>query len=254
MKQELINKPTQSKSIFIGGVLIIFLLLVLAILYYNSSQDYILLIEDTQPLFNDYQKIIRSDKLSNPNGFKMTYIIWLYFDNNNESSNWFSNFTDDKYILDRDGTPSIKYNPSKNSIVIEVKIKDVYNKDDNTIDFRDKKQRFEMYGVPIQKWTQLAVVFNNRYIDVYMDTVLHKTIFLDNVPVFNNADVILGRKRHNPNCFVGIVEYKPDIISLTELNALYIRWNGRLKIDPKLRGKIQTELNELKYTDNPEST
>ena len=94
----------------------------------------------------------------------------------------------------------------------------------------------------------MAVVFNNRYIDVYIDTILYKTIFLDNVPVFNNSDVILGRKMHNPNCFVGIVEYKPDIITLTELNALYIRWNGRLSIDPRLRDKIQLELKELKYT------
>ena len=94
-------------------------MLVLAVLYYNSIQDYILLIEDTQALFNNYQKIIRSDKLSNPNGFKMTYILWLYFDNNNESSNWLSSgFTDDKYILDRDGTPSIKYNPSRQSLLL----------------------------------------------------------------------------------------------------------------------------------------
>ena len=251
MKQEIINKPTQSKSILIVGMFIIFILLILLVLYYNSSKDYILLIENTQALFNDYERIIRSDRLSNPNGYKMTYILWLYFDNNNESSNWFSNFTDNKYILDRNGTPSIKYNPSRQSLVIEVKIKDVYNKDDNTIELRTKKQMFEIFNIPIQRWTQLAVVFNNRYIDVYMDTVLYKTIFLDNVPVFNNADVILGRKRHNPNCFVGIVEYKPDIITLTELNALYIRWNGRLKIDPTLRGKIQTELNEMKYTDIP---
>ena len=78
---------------------------------------------------------------------------------------------------------------------------------------------------------------------------LHKTIFLDNVLVFNNSDVILGDSLHNPNCFVGIVEYKPDIINLTELNALYIRWNGRLKIDQTLRDKIKLETYELKYKD-----
>ena len=90
-----------------------------------------------------------------------------------------------------------------------MKIKDLNMKKErnqNKLHFKEINQRTEVYGIPMQRWFQLAVVFNGRYIDIYIDTVLKRTIFLDNIPIFNQADLKLGKKSNNPNGFVGIIE------------------------------------------------
>ena len=51
-----------------------------------------------------------------PQGLKVSYVMWFYFENNSENSNWFSNFSDDKYILRKSSGPDILYNPYSNTL------------------------------------------------------------------------------------------------------------------------------------------
>ena len=87
----------------------------------------------------------------------MTFIIWLYIDNNPENSQWFSSFSGDKYIMRKNGGPDIVYLPFNNSIKILIDIKDIRpiiqentNKDNpnadkpTNIEFKIKKQEIEV--------------------------------------------------------------------------------------------------------------
>ena len=82
---------------------------------------------------------------------------------------------------------------------------------------------------------------NNRYVDIFHNSVLVKSALLDNVPIFNSTEVTLGKPKHNPNIFLGKIEYKPNIISLTELQALYLRDKNSFLIDGSLRKKVNLE-------------
>ena len=83
-------------------------------------------------------------------------------------------------------------------------------------------------------------MFDNRYVDIYYNSVLVKSALLDNVPIFNEGDITLGKKTQS-NLFVGKIEYKPDILPLSELNALYLRDKNSLTLDNSIRNQINIE-------------
>ena len=250
-----VNKnPTSSQTLFIVGIFIAVFFITVAFLYYNSTKDYKILINDIQPLYNNYQKVIPSEMIPPAHGLKMTFILWLYIDNNPENSQWFSNFTGDKIIMDKSGAPDIVYLPYSNSIKVKINIKDireliqiensnnnVYAESPQTLEFKEKKQEIEIQDIKFQQWTQLAVMIDNRYVDVFHNSVLVKSALLDNVPIFNHKEITLGKSKHNPNIFLGKLEYKPDTIPLTELHALYLRDKDSFTIDGNLRKKINIE-------------
>ena len=249
------NKPNISQEVFIIGIFIVVFFLLIAFFYYNSTKDYKVLVDETQALFNNYEMKIPSEMIPPPAGLKMSFILWLYIDNISENSQWFSNFTGDKIIMDKNNGPSIVYLPYSNSIKVLVKIKDIRepmvlpeNERNNArrdtqsfLDFKEKIQEIEVHDIKFQSWTQLAVVIDNRYVDIYLNAVLVKSVLLDNVPIFNHGEITIGKPKHNPNLFLGKLEYKPDVVSLAELNAIYIRDKNSLNIDGNMRKKINLE-------------
>ena len=249
-----VKEPTSSQSVFIIGIFIVIFLILVAFLYYNSVKDYTTLVDEILPLYNNFEKKIPTDMIPPTHGLKMTYIFWIYVDNNPENSQWFSSFTGDKIIMEKGGAPDLIYLPYSNSIKVMMNIKDirkpivteestenVYSDTAQALDFKIKKQEIEVQDIKFQQWTQLAVVVNNRYIDVFHNSVLVKSALLDNVPIFNSKEITLGKPKHNPNIFLGKIEYKPDIISLTELQALYLRDKNSFLIDGSLRKKVNLE-------------
>lgn len=249
------NKPNISQEVFIIGLFIVVILLLIAFFYYNSTKDYKVLVDETQALFNNYEMKIPSEMIPPPNGLKMSFILWLYIDNISENSQWFSNFTGDKIIMDKNNGPTIVYLPYSNSIKVLVKIKDIRQplelserERSNThrnvpshLEFKERVQEIEVNDIKFQSWTQLAVVIDNRYLDVYLNAVLVKSVLLDNVPIFNHGEITIGKSKHNPNLFLGKLEYKPDVVSLAELNAMNIRDKNSLKIDGSMRKKINLD-------------
>ena len=261
-----VKNPTLSQNVFVLGFFIIAFFLLIAFLYYNATKGFVKLIDEIEPLFNEYKKEIPSDMIPVPTGNKLSYVLWLYFENNSENGNWFSNFTKDKSILSKDYGPDIVFNPYSNSIKVLVKVKDirrpieikegeennnsVYEEQDTTsLEFKEKIQEVELRGVPLQKWIQLVVVIDNRYVDIYLDTVLKKSALLDNVPILNHTNITLGKPRHNPNCFLGKLEYKPELITLSEINGLYFRDANSFTIDSNIRKKINIDTYTIKEED-----
>ena len=246
-----VKEPTSSQSVFIIGIFIVIFLILVAFLYYNSVKDYTTLVDEILPLYNNFERKIPTDMIPPPHGLKMTYILWVYIDNNPENTQWFSNFTGDKIIMDKDGAPNVIYLPYSNSIKIMMNIKDirkpietenstnnVYSDSAQAIEFKEKKQEIEVQDIKFQQWTQIAIMINNRYVDVFHNSVLVKSALLENVPIFNHKEITLGKPKHNPNIFLGKLEYKPDILSLTELQALYLRDKNSFLIDGNIRKKV----------------
>jgi hypothetical protein len=257
------KKPTVSQDLFVLGFFIIAFLLLIVFLYYNATKDFIVLSEEIEPLYNDYTREIPSDMIPFPKNLKVSYVLWLYFENNSENSNWFSNFSSDKTIIDKDYGPNIAYQPYSNSLKVIVKVKDIRkpivsdNENPNeknvlsdlnnyNIDFKEKNQEIEVHNIPMQKWVQLVVSIDNRYVDIYIDTVLTKSVLLDNVPILNHTNMHIGKAMHNPNCFLGRLEYKPDSISLSEINGLYLKNKNSFTIDDKIRKKIYLDAFNLR--------
>ena len=244
------KKPKTSKGIFMIGIFVIVFFLIIAFFYYNTVKDFKVLVDEIQPLYNNYTKKISSEMIPPPNGLKMSYILWLYIDNNPENSQWFSNFSGDKIIMDKGNSPNIVYLPYNNSIKILVKIKDLrqpeniqdpnnaYRAIPNNIDFKEKVQEIEIQDIKFQQWTQLAVVMDNRYVDVYLNAVLVKSSLLDNVPILNHNEITLGKAKHNPNLYLGKLEYKPDTMPMSEINALYLRDKGSFTIDGNIKRNV----------------
>ena len=262
-----IKKPTISQDAFVLGFFIIGFLLLISFFYYNATKGYVKIVDEIEPLFNEYEREISSDMIPIPNGLKVSYIFWLYFENNSENSNWFSNFTDDKTILDKDFGPNVVYNPYNNSLKVLVKVKDVrrpivikegdeeeansvYEEQNNSsLEFKEKVQEVELTGIPLQKWIQIVVVLDGRYIDIYLDTVLKKSALLDNIPILNHKNITIGKSRHNPNCFLGQLEYKPDLVTLSEINGLYFRDANSFTIESSIKKKVETDTFNIKRED-----
>jgi hypothetical protein len=251
--------PTDSQNLFVLGFFVIAFFLLIAFFYYNATKDYTTLVDEVQGIFNNYEREIPSDMIPLTQNLKVSYIMWLYFENNSENSNWFSNFSADKYILRKGYGPDIMYNPYSNSLKVGVKVKDVRepintnteenaNQESNNskIDFKEKVQEIEVTNIPIQKWTQIVVTIDNRFVDIYVDAVLVKSAKLDNVPILNHTDIKLGKPKHNPNIYMGKLQYKPDIISLSEINGLYFRDKGSFTIDDKVKNKVIFDTKKIK--------
>ena len=251
--------PTDSQNLFVLGFFFIAFFLLIAFFYYNATKDYTTLVDEIQGIFNNYEREIPSDMIPIPQNLKVSYIMWLYFENNSENSNWFSNFSADKYILRKGYGPDIMYNPYSNTLKVGVKVKDIRepintnteenaNRESNNskIDFKEKVQEIEVTNIPIQKWTQIAVTIDNRFVDIYVDAVLVKSAKLDNVPILNHTDIKLGKPKHNPNIYMGKLQYKPDVISLSEINGLYFRDNGSFTIDDKVKNKVIFDAKKIK--------
>ena len=254
-----VKKTPNSQSIFLIGIFILIVLVIIAFMYYNSIKDYKVLLEEIVPLYNNYEKKISNEMIPKPDKLKMTFILWLYIDNNPENSQWFSSFSGDKIIMDKNGCPDIIYLPYKNTIKILINVKDIRpiirDKEDeenpnseipSNIEFKIKKQEIEIQDIKFQKWNQLTVMIDNRYLDIYLNSVLVKSALLDNVPIFNQSDISLGRKKHNPNLFLGKIEYKPDILPLHELNALYLRDKDSFTLDNSIRNQVNMDTMKIR--------
>ena len=251
--------PTSSQTLLLVGIFTLMVILLVVFLYYNSTKDYKVLLNDIVPLYNNFERKISSDLIPPPYGLKMSFILWLYIDNNPENSQWFSNFTGDKIIMEKGGAPDIIYLPYSNSIKVKINIKDirpilnrevrernVYSDRIDTLEFKEKKQEIEVPDIRFQQWTQIAVVIDNRYVDVFHNSVLVKSALLDNVPIFNHKEITLGKPKHNPNLFLGKIEYKPDVIPLTELHALYFRDKDSFTLDNSIRNNVNMETMKIR--------
>ena len=235
-----------SRQILIIFFIIILFFSLISFLFYNTISKIQVLQSETIGLFNDYEKILPSPNINTNNTLRETYVLYLFIENNSGSGMFFENFSNYKTILRRqDDNFEIQYNPKKNCIGINFNIGIMRFSNEPSsgeeLQMFEKGEYVELCDLPYQKWFQLVVMINNRNVDIFVNKVLRKTQLLTNVPKLSNEPIVLGKPNFNPNLFLGRLEYIPNLINITEIQALYFKNMNFLKIDKLLRDKINHE-------------
>ena len=243
-------RPNLSKKIFILLIIIAGFFGIIALMFYNTIKKINVLHNKTLGLFNKVEKKIGMENIIPNEDMKETYVLYLNVDNSHGNEAWYTSYHMNKYIMWRqDESFSIKYSPSKNKIVISTRIATLDVKGTGTakdgscleLGLHSKFNEFEVPYIPLQSWFQLVVMINNRHIDVYMNKLLVRTFILDNVPKLSNEAIILGKKNHNPNLYIGRLEHIPTLLTVNEIAALYFKNMRGLSISDGHRKKIKKD-------------
>ena len=72
-----------------------------------------------------------------------------------------------------------------------------------------------------------------------MNKLLVRTFILDNVPKLSNEAIILGKKNHNPNLYIGKLGHVPTLLTVNEIAALYFKNMRGLSISDGHRKRIK---------------
>jgi cbb3-type cytochrome oxidase subunit 3 len=224
--EKYINK-TFAKQLFIILIFLTLFFLLIAFFYYNTTKKVETIWNENIGLFNDTEKVIKSPNVLTANSLKATYIVYMTIDN--AHGNLIYNFNSSKSILRRKcGEFQINYKPKTNHLSIvfgmkqlAIKLDSVQSED--SLDLHKTEQALDIPGIPLQKWFQLAIIIDGRNVDIYIDKLLVRNYTLDNIPILSNDDIILGRKGHNPNIYIGKIEYSPTVITPNELRALHYK-------------------------------
>ena len=70
---------------------------------------------------------------------------------------------------------------------------------------------------------------------------------LNNVPILGNQSISVGQEFHNPNAFLGRLEYSNTVISYLNLKTLYLKNMIFLEISPKERAIINKDAHQIVY-------
>tara|TARA_Y200000002_G_C22630433_1_gene642234 strand:- start:530 stop:1339 length:810 start_codon:yes stop_codon:yes gene_type:complete len=258
--------PDFTRQFFVFLFFIILLIIIILLLYYNLTQKIFnitkelmnkqarnnkLVQKDIIPLFNDNEEVIITDNKLNDD-LTETYILYVYFENHYGNDLWLSDFHSPKNILRREGKNviHIQYKPDTNQLIVKVPIKRLgihhSNRYEEELNLHNQYESIIVNGIKLQKWLQIAITINNREVNIFIDKKLRKNQLLDNVPILNNSNFILGEKYKNPNCFIGKIEYSTEVISSSELRALYLRNIRTFSISSLLRESIYFENEKIK--------
>ena len=122
-------------------------------------------------------------------------------------------------------TPSgKKYSSLKNRDIIFVSLDGKF----------DKKK-----GIPSSEW--------KFHQDIYLNKKIAKSTVLQNVPIPSNESIMLGQDYHNPNAYIGKLEYSSTIITSLDLKSLYFKNMSKLNITRKARRQVELDVTKLLY-------
>lgn len=154
--------------IILGIVLVIYLLMKAHILYYGNYRRVI-----KKPQNGKKSLSIPSDKfkMSSPdNGLAFTLSFWLFIDD------WNYKFMNEKNILEK-GHFKVFLSPRYNNLVVEIPIYNNSNKSSEMISFNN---------IPLQKWINVTIILENRYLDLWINGKLYSSRHLSNLPLIED--------------------------------------------------------------------
>ena len=259
-----------TRVIFISLLaLALFFGLVALLYHYTTGRKVQTVHNKTIALFNKESVLIPASNLNPSFTNKQTYLVYINFENSSGNHVWYNSFHANKIILRRiDDNFMLKYNPHTNKLVVDIRIKKldvqqvtmdsitgIKTGDANTSDLElglhSSYEHIYVSNVPHHKWLQIAVVIDNRLVDIYFNGKLAASRVIQNVPMISNESMLLGQEFHNPNAYVGRVEYTNDVLSPIDLKTLYNKNKRFLKIDPVLRDIVLHDAYELQRSLTP---
>lgn len=146
---------------------------------------------------------------------KMSLHMWIKPEN--QTDNFQNDNNSLQHILEWGQNVYIMYEPVRNEIVIRVNV---------IVSPTQHQQEFRLTNcIGIQKWNMLTFVFDNRYLDVYVNGRLFRSILIYNVPIFDEGTWFLCRERG----FIGkitAIRYFNYSLTDKEVETLYNKTNG----------------------------
>ena len=169
-------------QIFTSILGFLFLILVIYIIYYlYSSAQYDprsapLLIGKPVNAFDENLSKTTTRLPSASEGLAFTYNYWMYI------ADWQYKFGEEKVIFikgqDANKAPKVFLYPKKNSMGVRM------------VTFADPNgEGCDIDNIPLQKWVNIAVVLDNRTMDIYVDGRLERSCALRGVPKLNKNEL-----------------------------------------------------------------
>lgn len=178
----------------------IYLIIMLIVLYYLISWYTSSSTSLSKRTSTDIQTI-QPGKKTYTSGHSYAYSIWFNI------TDWTERFGNDKIIFIKRssalgavngeyGSPNVHPDDvlvvSLDSYENNLKILVPYNSNNSSGGIERKTHKCIIYGIPIQKWVNIILSFDQKVLDVYMDGKLVKTCIMPNIP-----DKEVSASRHN---------------------------------------------------------
>jgi len=146
-------------------------------------------------------------------GTKYTLAFSIYSKNLAENSSWGKDFRIPKGIISHYGSPNVYYLTDKNTLRISIAYRD---------DLSNKTfYNFDLENFKYQRWEHVVIVVDNRFVVVYLNGVIEKSVKLPNVPWVSQNSFFIGQKKNNFNGKIRNVEYINDALNFNEVEKLY---------------------------------
>lgn len=212
----------KNKKIFIG-VGIGLVLLIALIIYINLDRSHEFIFKKNQLFYNDKQILVGFEKLKpSEDNIRYTFSVFIRLNNVDANSVWIEDPNVKKYIINNNGTPNIVYYRNEGKVGVEI----AYRDEDGVNDVYE----FELHNFPMQKWIQLCVVVEGRYVELYKNGELYSAKKLNTAPWKSQRMLNIGNKNKNFNGYIGLIDYYNRILTSEEVKNLFKK---RIKSLPK---------------------
>uniref|UniRef100_A0A6C0IVY0 LamG-like jellyroll fold domain-containing protein n=1 Tax=viral metagenome TaxID=1070528 RepID=A0A6C0IVY0_9ZZZZ len=139
-------------------------------------------------------------------GITWTLNFWIYI------KDWTYNFNKNKYIIVWDNC-NIWLDKNSNDLHIHIP---TYNSNQGT--------KLKILNLPLQKWLNISVILDNRNLDVWVNSKLYNSKYINNIPKFINQSNMKINPYGGYNGYVSQVKYYNYVIKKNQLlgiNNLY---------------------------------
>lgn len=213
------NSKSSSKKMIFAGVLVLFLVVILYIIYraYARSQE----TNANEPIIiSDIidANIARPSKtLPTPtNGMAQSLSTWVYI------KSWNYNFGKYKNILWKTDNPTADaplHSPSLWLYPLTNNLKVI-----TSVDTTEKVESCDINNIPLMKWVNIVYVLNNRTVDVYINGKLERSCALKGVPASLSTPINLYTTYGNPAGYdgkIGKTQYFTRALMPNEVASIY---------------------------------
>ena len=213
------------------GLLVILAIIVIAVIvyfsYFKDKTKYIMIQKAPVFLVDDtnlkYSANLMPESIE---GEKYTFSFWINVNSIPENGHWDSDVNTPKGIISHYDSPSVYYLIKEGTLSVVIGYKDKLGINSKyVINLRDFKQ---------QVWQNVIIVVNNRNVDVYLNGVIAKSIYLPNIPWISNDNLYIGQAGNNFFGHVSLVEYVNDALKKGQVENLYNKNKNRNLLKDKL--------------------
>lgn len=202
------------KKLIISAIVLILILAIVIYFLHDFSHKFIF--KESKLFFDDKQVLVGFEDLE-PSSDNINYSFSVFIRANNLDGNtsWIKEPNSKRYIIDNGGSPNIVYYRNTGDIVVEIAYKD-----------RDGvKQYYEfvLEHFPVQKWTQLCVSVNGRFIQLFKNGDLYSAKKLETAPYKSQRMLSIGKRNQNFNGYIGLIDYYNRPLEIEEVKKLYYR-------------------------------